>query len=465
MLKPLKLFGLAAALAILVGTQFVPARDSLPPAAGNTLGLLIAVIVLLVTEVFPIGATCLVTIALMVLFKCVPDISAALVGYTNPVLFFVLASFGISEALTVLPLSKRMLKFFMRIFGKNTRRLLFAIMLCAAALSSLISNVAATAVFIPIIMKFLDVYETDAEKAATARCYMIALPIAGMIGGMITPAGSSINMMTIGLLAKDTGINIAFVHWMFFGIPLAAVLLPVAWFLCSKVFKPAPLGGEKIRSYLETVAIDPKLSAKEIYVLAVLACLLCLWILSSWYPVFNVTAVALIGLLLFFVPGFEILTWKHFRDCVAWEAFFLIGTMISMGNAISSCGLGAWLAAVIFPASFRFPIVVVVGFVALLTFLLLIPIPVAPALVAMFMPPLIGFANNIGVSPYLPAMALGLCAGNCYFLPLDTVPLMTYATGSYKMFDLPRVSVALQLVIILLVAVWLPVAGRILGIV
>jgi sodium-dependent dicarboxylate transporter 2/3/5 len=159
------------------------------------------------------------------------------------------------------------------------------------------------------------------------------------------------------------------------------------------------------------------------------------------------------------------LTWDAFKNCVSWEAFFLIGTMISLGNAISASGLGAWMSAVIFPARFAFSLPVAVGFIALLTFLLLIPIPVAPALVATLVPPLVGFAGNVGISPYLLAMTLGLCAGNCYFLPLDTVPLMTYATGAYRMFDMPRVSVALQLVIVVCTALWLPLAGRLLGIV
>ena len=152
---------------------------------GKKLGLIIgiavaavAVIVLLVTEALPMAAVCLLSVSMLVIFGCAPSVPAALSGYTNQIVFFIIASFGISQALTQVPLSRRMLVKLMQVFGKGSKQLLFAIMLTTCVLSSIISNVAAAAVFLPIILKFLDVYEDEAERKATARCYMIGLPIA-----------------------------------------------------------------------------------------------------------------------------------------------------------------------------------------------------------------------------------------------------------------------------------------------
>jgi sodium-dependent dicarboxylate transporter 2/3/5 len=463
-LRTLQKIGLITAIIILVGMHFLPTSELLPVAARNMLGLLLAVIVLLVTEVFPLGVTCLAALSLMFIFGCVGSIAEATVGYTNKVLYFVVASFGISEALTTVPASKRMLVGLMTTFGQNISRLLFAIMLCVALLSSVISNVAAAAVFIPIIMKFLDVYEDEAERKRTARCFMLALPIASMIGGMMTPAGSSINLLAIGLLQKNAGVTVTFVEWMLIGIPLCAALLPFSWLMCCRVYRPAPLAQSKISAYLETIRIHGKMEVKEVYVLTLVFIMLVLWILSSWYPVLDITVVALLGLLLFFVPGFEVLTWQQFKSCVSWEAFFLIGTMISMGSAITSTGLSVWLANAIFPSAFPNSNILLVGFIALLTFMLLIPIPVAPALVSMLVAPLVSFSANIGANPCMLVVTLGLCACNCYFLPLDTVPLMTFSTGTYKMFDMPRVTVMIQLAMVILSALWIPLICSWLGV-
>lgn len=465
-MKKIQKIGLALTIIILIVTFLIPPTETLSLAARNMLGLLLAVIVLLVTEVFPLGITCLAAISGMVLLGCAESVPVALSGFTNATVFFVVASFGVSTALTIVPLSKRLLLALMTKFGKNIQLLLLAIMMCTALLSSIISNVAAAAIFIPIINSFLEVYETEEARKRTARCYMIALPIASMIGGMMTPAGSSINMIAISLLQKNAGITVPFVTWMLFGIPISIVILPFAWWVCCKVFRPAPLDASKIRGYIDSVEIDKKMSFKEKYVLTIVIVMLVLWILSSWFPVFNITVVALLGIMLFFIPvdKVRIMTWRQFVDGVSWEAFILMAVMISMGNCISSTGLSQWISQVVFPASFSMPYFVIIAFVCILTFVLLIPIPVAPALVTMISIPLIDFSTRIGASPYLLNIALGLCAVNCYFLPLDTVPLMTFSTGAYKMFDMPKVSVWIQLALVVVVTVWLSIVGKLLGI-
>ncbi|MBQ1311709.1 MAG: anion permease, partial [Blautia sp.] len=415
-----------------------------------------------VTEALPLGIVCLLAVSMMYFFNCTDTVPGALSGFTNATLFFVLASFGISEALTVVPASKRLLLFLMKKFGQNTERLMLAIMIVTAVLSSVISNVAAAAVFIPVVTHFLEVYENEEAKRRTGRAYMISLPVASMIGGMMTPAGSSINMLTISMLEKNTGRTISFVQWMVMGIPVVIVMLPAAWFLCVRIFKPAPLEEKIIQSYIENARRDvpEKMTIKEKYVIFILGVMLVLWILSSWYPRLQIAPVAIIGLALYFIPGrMQILTWNDFKRCVSLEAFLLLGVMISMGNVITSSGLSAWISRVVFPAEYAGGTLLTLVFVCTLTFLLLIPIPVAPALVAMLSAPLVHFCQQAGVSPALVMAAFGLCACNCYLLPLDTVPLITYSTGYYKMFDMPKATVFIQLLMIVVCSLWLTAAG------
>ena len=461
----LQIVGLVLAVMILAVVHLIPASETLPLPARNMLGVLLAVIVMLVTEVFPLGIVCLLGIALMYFFGCVDSVSAGLTGFTNATLFFVLASFGISEALTVVPVSKRLLLFLMKKFGQNTRRLMLAIMIVTALLSSVISNVAAAAVFIPVVLAFLQVYDNEEDRKRTGKAYMIGLPVASMIGGMMTPAGSSINMLTISMLEKNTGQTISFVQWMAIGIPITLVMLPAAWIICVKIFNPAPLDEKKIQAYIQEARKDvpEKISTKEKYVIAILVVMLVLWILSSWFPYLQIAPVAIIGLTLYFIPGkMQILTWNDFKRCVSLEAFILMGCMISMGNVITSSGLAGWIADVVFPSSFSASLPVALSFMCVLTFLLLIPIPVAPALVAMLSASIVTFSQRAGVSPVLMMAAFGLCACNCYLLPLDTVPLITYSTGYYKMFDMPRATLWIQLLMVVVCTAWLSLVGGVL---
>lgn len=464
--RKLQIVGIIAAAVILAGMFLVPTSEALPYEARNTLGVLLAVVILLITEAFPLGIVCLSAISMLYFFGCVKTVPEALSGFTNATLFFLLASFGISEALTAVPVSTRLLLVLMKKFGRNINQMLFAVMLVTAAISSVISNVAAAAMFIPLVNNFMCIYDDEESRRRSRRAFMIALPVASMIGGMVTPAGSSISILTISMLEKYTGTTIPFVHWMLMGAPLAIIMLPVAWFFCARVLKPAPLTEKQIADYAKELKtqIPAKMTKKEIYVLSVVLVLLVLWILSSWVPFLQVAAVSLAGLLLLFLPGkAAVLTWKDFTRSVSLPAFLLMGTMISIGNIVTSSGLGAWISQVIFPSGFVSVTPLVIAFVALMTFVLLIPIPVSAALITMLAGPLIAFCESVGVSPVLIMAAFGLCASNCYLLPLDTVPLMTFSTGAYGMFDMPKATVWIQIVMIIVSSLWLSVVGLILG--
>lgn len=463
-MKKTQKIGLLLAITILVGMNFIPTGNILTEAGRNTLGILIAMLVLLITEPIPIGVTCILGIGLLPLFKAVSNIPEALSGYTNPIVFFVLVSFGISAAITKVPLSKRLLVKIMSSFGKDVKMILLSIMICAALISSIVSNVAATAIFITVILQFLNIYTDESERRSTGKSFMIGLPVASMVGGMLTPAGSSLNLMCINLLEQLTGIRITFLQWMVCGIPIVAIILPLAWFIIIKIHPPVELTSEDIRKYIETLEVPSKFSFNEIYVLSLVSIMLVLWVLSSWVPAFNITLVAIMGFSLLFLPKISILTWEEFLDSVSWPAFFLVGTIISIGNCLVANGVSDWIAATLFPDAINLPIYGLVFTVAIAVFFMLVLVPVAPALISMLVAPLIGLAGIANVSPVLMIMTLGLCVANCYLLPLDTVPLLTYMTGYYKISEMSKATGLIQLCMVVAVTIWLPMALSILGI-
>lgn len=183
-----------------------------------------------------------------------------------------------------------------------------------------------------------------------------------------------------------------------------------------------------------------------------------LWILSSWFPMFNVTIVGTIGFGLLFFPGINVLTWDEYVKHVSWSSYFLIGCMMTFGNALNKSGVSEWLVGGLFSDQMNLPVVLIVLIVCLLVFVLLIPIPIGPALISILGLPFITLAQTWGLSPTVLILPLVLCAANCYLLPLDTVPLLTYATGYYKITDMPKVSIVIQLLIAALISLWVPVA-------
>jgi sodium-dependent dicarboxylate transporter 2/3/5 len=106
---------------------------------------------------------------------------------------------------------------------------------------------------------------------------------------------------------------------------------------------------------------------------------------------------------------------------------------------------------------------ILVAMSAIITFIGLIIVPVAPALVTILATPFI--AMGTGWSPAALILTLGFCAANCYLLPFDTVPLLTYGTGYYKVIDMPKSTIFIQIWLIMVLALWIPFASRLFGII
>lgn len=454
--------GAVLSCAVLVGMFFIPESVGLGKEGIRTLGILIAIIIALVMEPLPLGVICMLGIPLMVIFKAVPNISLALSGYTNHILFFVLVSFGISEAIAKVPLSRRLLVVLIRLFGTKTKRILLALMLCAAVLSSIMSNVATTAVFVSVIKNFLDIYTDRDERRRSGKAFMIGLPIASMIGGMMTPAGSPLNILGIDFLT-EAGIQISFIQWMSVGIPIALISLFAAWQIISLTFKPAEIGDEKVNDYIQSLNIPICYSFQEKYVSAVVACMFVFWVMSSWFPALNITVVGTIGFAFLFLPGIKVLTWREYTQTVNWASFFLIGTMMSLGTALSANGVSEWLVDMLFSSQTNLPLFLIVAFICMIVFVLLIPIPIGPALISMLGGPFLTLAASWGLSPTILILPLVICASCCFLFPLDTVPLLTYATGYYKMTDMPKVSIPIQFIITGCISLWVPISLNMLG--
>ena len=457
-----QLIGIIGAVLVLVVSMFLPAMGDISQVGMRTVGMLAAFLILLVTEALPVVVISLMFCALMPLLGVVPSFGKALSGYAEPIVFFTLASFGIAAALTTIPLSRRILRALLKAFGKNVGQVLLSMMVCCAVLSSIVSNVPTCAIFMALALDFVKLYDNEDEKRRSARAFMIAIPVASMIGGMMTPAGSSINLLAMGQLEQHAGMEITFVQWMMAGIPLTLVMIPLAWWIMCKVYKPAEVTAEQVKSFAGSMDIPDQMDSKEKKVCVITVVMLALWIASSWVKGINVMIVAMLGCCVMFLPGIKVLDVKTFLRENSWDAFFLVGSVISIANAMISNGVSAAIANAIPAMNVGLPLLL--AFTAVLIFVTLVVIPVASSMIPIMAVPLIAIATGAGVSPALIMLAAALCAGNCYLLPLDTVPLITYAKGYYSMTDMAKSTAFLQIAMVILCALWLPLVGSLMGI-
>jgi len=339
--------------------------------------------------------------------------------------------------------------------------MLFAFMLCILPMTAFLSSVPVAAMFLAIALNFLELYESDEEKKATGKTLMIAIPVTCLFGGIATPTGSAMNLLAINLLEEHAGYTISFVQWMSVGIPLVLLIFPVAWLLIYKIYKPAEIDPQMVRIFIEKLEVPAKIDVKETKVLVIFGIMIALWVLSSWISEINIVNVAILGTCAMFFPYIRVLEWKSFIKNVNFDAFFLVGTVLSLGIVMVNNGVADWITSML-PVN-QMPLPALIAFTATLVFVVLLFLPVGPSVIAFLALPLITLSQSMGYSPALLILTLAFAASNCYLLPLDTIPLITYSADYYSMLDMPKSTLPLQLFVIVAMTLVLWVAGALLN--
>lgn len=446
----ISLFGIVLILALSVDTL-----GMMTPIEFKTTAVLALAIILWLFEPIPQGATAMLILVLPYLLR-ICSMKEMLSSFANPTLFFVLGTFGLSAAVSKVPLSKRILLLLLKTFGGSVNKILLAFMISTALISSIMSNIPATLMFMGIALDFLSLYDNEDDRKRTGRAIMVSLPIAGMIGGCITPAGSSNNVLVLSLLEEYSGTTISFVKWIIICGPIALVMLPIAWLLIVRIFKPVAIKKDKIDTFINKLSDLKKPDKKEIQVMIITAIMIICWVLSSWVPKLDTTVIAVLGTVIMFLPGIELFTWKDFNSEVSWCTILMTGSVLCLGNLILKNGIAAKMTTVLFDITSSASMVQIMVKLTVFMFILQIVIPNGPAAISTSAIPVMIAASAAGFNPAIFIIPVCLYCSWAMILPLNPVPMLTYSTGYYKMYDIGKVGVPILLITSFINLFWMP---------
>ena len=293
---------------------------------------------------------------------------------------------------------------------------------------------------------------------------MIAIPIAAVIGGVVTPAGSSFNVVAMGLMQELTGQTISFLNWIVVGLPIAILCIPLCWFSIVKILKPEPIESSAFDKLRQAADEAGKPNSFEIRALIMILALPLLWILGSWIPILNVTTVAIIGLGIMFFPGINLLTWEEFSAQVPWSIILMVGSVLSIGGIFSSTGADQFVTNMFMNSGvtsldFTLFLLVTVVFVYLLHTIA----PVGAAIISLFLPILIGICVSLGVSPAIPTMLLAFIVAGNFLLPVNPTLIVTYGEGYYTFGDMFKAGVIPAIIFCVCMVLWVPFIAGVLG--
>jgi sodium-dependent dicarboxylate transporter 2/3/5 len=453
--------GIAGAIAAAVIVLLLPKPDGLPPEGQRLAAVFVAILVLWSTEALPIAVTSVLALALQPIFK-LGTLGAAFTSFVSPVFFFVLVMFTIAYAWVKTGLARRFALWMISKAGSDTKRVLVAFMFGTGLISMFVSDVPCAAIFMGIALGIFEKLKLQ-PGSQFGKAIMLGIPIASLIGGVGTPAGSSINILGLTMIEQNGGARVPFLHWMAIGIPMVLVLLPVAAWVLVRVYPPEiPSIGDP-EEFQRERRLMGAISPSEWKVIVIMALMIGCWILSTWFKALDVVLIGIIGACAMFLPGIKLFTWKEVQNATGWDALLMIGGVTSLDAASAKTGLAKWLAVSALGGLANWNIILVLVTISAFTVVIHLMLPIAPVINAVMIPPIMVLASAAGVSPALYALPVIFTASCAFLLPLDAVPLVTYSRGYYKMLDMLLPGIIISVVWVIAMTAILMLVGPMVG--
>lgn len=409
----------------------MPTPAGLTPEGKKAIALMVCAVISWCTLWVPIAMSSLLFVFIQHIVG-VAKMGVAIQNFATATLLFVIASFLLAIALAESGLSKRISLYLTMVSKGNPTKAVFLILCATAAVSTVISDPPVAAAFTPICLEIINRNNLEKGKSNMAKVMLIGVTLAALMGGVATPAGSSVNVLALSLLKEAAGIEISFGQWAALGIPFVLIATPLMIKGILMVFPPEikeMVGMDEVAQEYKSLGA---LTSKEKKFIVIMLIMLVTWFTESIHKI-PLPASATIGAVLFYLPGVDLLTWDNSKAKIGWDTILLIGASSSLGTALVATKAAPWMADLVFSGIKNSGMVIVLLVVILFTIAIHLLVPVAPAIVSIMAPTLAAFAVASGMSPALLIVPMGFCASASYVLPLDPVALITFNQGHYSM--------------------------------
>lgn len=450
--------GLVLGLVLFPLLLLLPAPEGMSDAAWRTAAVGLLMATWWITEAIPIPATALLPLVLLPMLG-VASIDDAASPYANPVIYLFMGGFLIAAALQKCGLHMRMALTIIRMGGVKPSQLIGTFMAATAFLSMWVSNTATVAMMLPLGVSIVAlVHRGRTERTPADRAFatalMLGLAYASSFGGLGTLIGTPPNALMAGFMRETYGVEIGFVQWMFLGVPLVMVGVPITWFVLTRIAFPVgdePIAGGREIIHRELAALG-RPSRAEWTVGLITALTAVMWIIrplvADLIPGLSDTSIAIGGAaLLFLVP----INWRTLETALDWESaerlpwgvLVLFGGGLSLAGAIQATELSIWIGNALswiggWPL---LPVTIVVTTVVVF----LTELTSNTATAAAFLPVMASLAVAIGVDPMLLVIPAALAASCAFMMPVATPPnAIVYGSGQVTIPEMVRAGLVLN---------------------
>ncbi len=428
----------------------------------RTIAIFVFAACMWIIEVVPAWATSIITMVLLILCVSTGSIQGLLqaspsgtpvgtlvsykdlmASFASPTIMLFMGGFVLAIAASKVQLDVVLARVLLAPFGKNPKMVLLGILFVVALFSMFMSNTATAAMMLAFLAPVLRRLEGERKgKIGLA----LAIPIGANIGGIGTPIGTPPNVIALGYLKEQLGIDVGFGEWCLRMVPYVIVMILIAWVVLLIFF---PFNSKEVVLKIEG---RPKKNFKFWVVAITFIVTIVLWMIPESVTNLNSYEVALIPFAVFVATG--VFSKSDFAE-INWDVLWMVAGGLALGTALMKTGLAATLVnAIPFGSMSALAVLVVSGLVgyAVSNFLshtsaanLLLPILTAIAVGAAGTPMGAELETLGGVKALLIGLAISTSVA--MILPISTPPnAIASSTGLVETKDMAKVGIIMGVV-------------------
>lgn len=449
-------------------TVLVPAPQAFAGAAWPVFGLAVWMAIWWATEAIPLAATALLPLAIVPLTG-LPSPAQVLTEYANPTIFLILGGFLLGLAMERWHLHARIAYSIIAAVGSEPRRLVLGVMIATAFVSLWVSNTSTTLMMLPVASSIVALVAAEGRADAArnfATATLLGVAYAATIGGLGTLIGSPTNALVQGFMARNFAYDLSFATWLSFGIPTVVLLLPLCWWILTRIalpfeLPPHALPRDTMRRALRDLG-PMRPAERRVAIVAVLTATL--WISRPWLTALpglhglTDTVIAIVaGLTLFLLPaggeaaGASLLDSEALRR-VPWDVLILFGGGLVLAAAIQASTLSATFGMGLRGIAHWPALALTLTVVLLLVLWTEFNSNVATA--ATFMPVLAAMADGHPGTILVLIAPAAMAASAGFMLPVGTPPnAIVFGTGRISMRQMLRTGLLVDLAAVVVITV------------
>lgn len=440
-------------VAVFAFCLLMPAPAGLTSQGQASLAVMCLAVLLWSTGALHIAVTGIVCIVLLILVGGVPDLGAALYGFSQPVSYFLIGILALGLAVYRSGLAERITLMLMRGTG-GSPVLLYAQMLLSFAVLTFALPSASTrgAILVYVYEQVMEHWNVSPENAFH-KATMMALGSLNRLGSTALLAGGVTPVVASGLLG-----DFSWGRWF--------VLMSLPFYLNLII------GGTLLfilyRSGFRMLVRDRTLfqESRPVSAEEVRAGTIALFTALMWFTDFahglHPAVPALIAFSLIMMPGIGVLNWSELQEGMNWDSFFVIASTLSIAHALVVSGAAGWFSG---------NLVGLIGGLGNTPWLFLLALCCCAAIVRAMLPNIAGYlalmipvamaaGEAIGLNPLVCGLAVVIIGDTPVYYPAGaTSGIFIYQRAAIKAtevlrFGLIMTAVAIGTLFILALPYW-----------